>query len=219
MCDFNAALRAELVQMLGQEQQTAVLLAHDLRAGEAHEAAKNHIRQLYKNTARLKEIVADWGWPGYELVESDGAQSAWLIAQHSEHDPAFQAQILTLLETAVRENQADMQHLAYLTDRVRLAQKLPQVYGTQFMGGTHLLPVEDPANLDTRRAKIGFPPIADYLQQLEFMSSQMPPMHRLIAVLQNGLDELAPELPPDFVAGFQAVLNEKRHYQRMKDEG
>jgi hypothetical protein len=218
MTEYNAALRAELVQMLGQEQQTAALLAQGLRAGDPTEPAKDHIRQLYKNTTRLKQIVADWGWPGYELVESDGAQAAWLIAQHSEHDPDFQAQVVELLEVAVRRNQADMQHLAYLTDRVRLAQGLPQIYGTQFMGGTRLLPVEDVANLDARRAKIGFPPIADYLEQLEFMSSQMPPMSQLIEALEKALSELARELPPEFVSGFANALNEKRHYQLMIDD-
>jgi hypothetical protein len=222
MAEYNAALRAELVQMQGQEQLTAMLLAQGLRAGDAHEEAKNHIRQLERNTARLKQIVAQHGWPGYELVESDGAQAAWLIAQHSEHDPVFQAQVVTLLEAAVRENQADMQHLAYLTDRVRLAQNLPQVYGTQFMGGTRLLPVEDPANLNARRAKIGFPPIADYMQQLEFMSNHMPPISQLIEVLQIALDELTLELSPEFVAGFAKVLNDKRQLAEQhltKDEG
>ena len=51
------------------------------------------------NTARLKEIVAEHGWPGHRLVGEAAAHAAWLLAQHAPAD--FQEQCLPLLEDAV----------------------------------------------------------------------------------------------------------------------
>ena len=38
----------------------------------------------------------------------------------------------SLLKTAVSENKADAQNLAYLTDRIAVFEEKPQLYGTQF---------------------------------------------------------------------------------------
>jgi hypothetical protein len=51
------------------------------------------------NTARLREIVAEHGWPGHRLVGEEAAHAAWLLAQHAP--PQFQEQCLPLLEDAV----------------------------------------------------------------------------------------------------------------------
>ncbi|HKO86707.1 MAG TPA: DUF6624 domain-containing protein [Actinomycetota bacterium] len=42
------------------------------------------------NTPRMQAIVQARGWPGRTLVGDDGAQAAWLLVQHADHDPAFQ---------------------------------------------------------------------------------------------------------------------------------
>ena len=42
------------------------------------------------HTARLKAIVAAHGWPTVAQVGQDGADAAWLLAQHADKDPAFQ---------------------------------------------------------------------------------------------------------------------------------
>ena len=59
-----------------------------------------------------------------------------------------------------------------MTDRVRVAQGKPQVYGTQFWrgpGGTGPLvahPIDDEAEVDERRAAVGLEPLAVYGAQL-----------------------------------------------------
>lgn len=36
-----------------------------------------------RNAARLREIIAEHGWPHEEIAGEDGAKAAWLIAQHA----------------------------------------------------------------------------------------------------------------------------------------
>jgi hypothetical protein len=124
------------------------------------------------NTARMKEIIAQYGWPGTSLVGSDGANAAWLLIQHADADVPLQKQCLALLERAARKGEASKTNLAYLTDRVLVAEKKKQRYGTQMQqqGGKWVPhPVEDEASLDKRRAEVGLPAMAEYIKMMEKM--------------------------------------------------
>lgn len=118
------------------------------------------------NTAWLKGVVAERGWPRASAVGAEGAHDAWLLVQHADRDPAFQREVLALMEAAVAEGEASGSDFAYLTDRVRLAAGQPQLYGTQLEvvdGAPVPLEIEDAAGVDARRAAVGLPPMADYL--------------------------------------------------------
>src|SRR5678816_3538187 len=67
-----------------------------------------------QNTMWLDEIIKQHGWPTKSLVGEDGAQAAFLIVQHSPA-PQFQKKCLELLERAVKQNEADIINLVYLT--------------------------------------------------------------------------------------------------------
>jgi hypothetical protein len=69
------------------------------------------------NTAWLRQVVAEHGWPGRTLVGENGAHDAWMLAQHADHDPEFQTRCLALLAAAVDAGEASAADLAYLTDR------------------------------------------------------------------------------------------------------
>lgn len=61
--------------------------------------------------------------------------------------------------------------LAYLVDRVRVAEGKPQVYGTQWGSNADgnpepRTPIEDEANVDILRASVGLGTIDDYLEEL-----------------------------------------------------
>src|ERR1700749_3284436 len=88
-----------------------------------------------ENLPWLKGVIASRGWPGASLVGSDGAFAAWLLVQHAAAAPAFQRQCLDLMTAAVEAGEATVRELAYLTDRVLLAEGEPQVYGTQVTRG------------------------------------------------------------------------------------
>ena len=147
---------------------------HPRRDGAMSEqelTAAEHLRAVdAANTARMKSIVAERGWPGRSLVGEDGAQAAWLLVQHADHDPAFQRACLELLSHAVQAGEADARQQAYLTDRVLLAEGNPQRYGTQFRlvdGSWQPRPLTDPDQVDDRRRQVGLEPLADYRQRFE----------------------------------------------------
>ena len=121
-------------------------------------------------TERLKQIIAAQGWPTVTTAGRDGAEAAWLIAQHSDADPAFQARALELLTAAAQQGQASRGNVAYLTDRVAVGKGQPQTYGTQIRCGARgpepTTPIQDEATVDRRRAEAGLKPLDDYYAEL-----------------------------------------------------
>jgi membrane dipeptidase len=131
-----------------------------------------------KNTTRLKAIVREHGWPGKSLVGADGAHDAWLLVQHADRDRPFQMQCLELLKTAVAQGEASGRDLAYLTDRVFVGEGKKQVFGTQFIQKDCKMtpqPIEDPDNVDRRRAEVGLEPLAEYEKRLREVYQVQPP--------------------------------------------
>ena len=61
------------------------------------------------------------GWPGRSLVGVEGAHTRLEATQHADRDRAFQRRCLELLRRAVDDGEASAADLAYLTDRVLLA--------------------------------------------------------------------------------------------------
>jgi hypothetical protein len=157
-------LRAELLARSEEDQRVRRALSPP--PGPFREIP-DEVRELMRideaNTARLAELIARHGWPGRTLVGEDGAHAAWLLAQHA--DPQSQPIFLDLLRAAVAAGEASARDLAYLEDRVRVHAGQPQRYGTQFIRdaqGLRASPIEDPENLDQRRACVGLGPFADY---------------------------------------------------------
>ena len=136
-------------------------------AGRLTLAQRMHWSQIdVVNTDRLQAIVAEHGWPGWPLVGKRGAHDAWLLAQHADKQLNFQRMAVRLLADAVAQQAAEPRHLAYLVDRVRMNEGREQLYGTQMHaelnGPVVPWPIEDPDNVDQRRADVGLGPLADY---------------------------------------------------------
>lgn len=126
------------------------------------------------NTDRLRAIVTKYGWPGVALVGEQGAEHAWLLAQHADHQLDSQRLFLQELEKAVAAGDAPDRHLAYLTDRVAMNEGRPQTYGTQIRdvrnGDGVPWPIADPEQLDDRRGSVGLEPFAKYVAQWRGMT-------------------------------------------------
>jgi hypothetical protein len=154
----NDALRTELLARAGRDQAARESLPREHDMGQWTQIVEPVDRA---NTARLREIIAEHGWPGHQLVGVDAAHAAWLLAQHAP--PDLQEQCLPLLEDAVSRDDASRMDLAYLMDRVLMHRGQPQVYGTQYLekdGILTLWTVREPDGLDQRRAGLGLEPEA-----------------------------------------------------------
>ncbi|SEF15130.1 DUF6624 domain-containing protein [Jiangella alba] len=154
---------------LDQELQAELL---ELKAQDQAERSPEYIGEWHdqERTDRLAEIVDEHGWPGSDLVGTDGASAAWVIAQHSDLDPEFQQRALELMRPAAEAGRADLGELAYLEDRVALNAGGEQVYGTQIAcvdGVPEPAPLADPETVDERRAEAGLDPLDEYLATLD----------------------------------------------------
>ncbi len=122
------------------------------------------------NTARMKEIISDIGWPTISKVGKLASSMAWLLVQHADHDPKFQAECLELLKNVNRDD-IDIRNIAYLEDRVRVNTGRPTLYGTQFYndanGNFGPREIEDIENLDKRREQMGLESFEEYTQRMD----------------------------------------------------
>jgi uncharacterized protein DUF6624 len=155
----NEPLRQELLQMAHDDQQ-AIL---EVEADPGNAAIQSRWRGMpERNVARLKEVVAQYGWPGRSLVGQDGAHAAWLIAQHADTEPRFQRACLDQLRLAYEAGEATAMELSFLTDRVLTAEGKPQMYGTQGIGVSS---PEDEARIDLNRAALGLEPWRTFIKK------------------------------------------------------
>lgn len=121
------------------------------------------------HTERFKTILLEHGWPSYSLVGKKASNDAWIIAQHASLE--IQELALPLLTKEVKNNNANPIALAYLTDRIRILQQLPQVYGTQInwldaSGYPKPYEIENPSEVDQRRLGIGLETLSSYLEEV-----------------------------------------------------
>jgi len=167
---MNTELAAELARMADEDQRVRNTLSPNASALADPSAwwrktmAMNRVDVA--NTDRLREIVDEHGWPGRSLVGEEGAEHAWLLAQHASAQLDFQRRVLDLLTAAVAAGEATPRQLAYLTDRVRMLEGKEQIYGTQSIRdeGGHPVPypIEDPDHVDERRAGAGLESLGEY---------------------------------------------------------
>ena len=167
--------------MMAEDQavRTGVAPPGDDRTPEELAAAMNSVDG--ENARRMTEILDEYGWPGWSLVGEDGALAAWVLIQHADLRLDLQNRGLELLEAAVAADDASPGDLAYLVDRVRVAEGRPQVYGTQIGAAdengnpTPRTPIEDPENVDARRAAVGLGTLAEYYAEMRRMLEEEQP--------------------------------------------
>jgi len=176
-------LRQELLKRVAEDQRIRNELIK-MGIGRPDQALLDQMnRSDAINTARLKVIIKQHGWPGPKLIGRDGADAFFLLAQHG--DPDFQKKVLPLVQQAYRRGILTGQNYALFTDRVLIQSGKPQIYGTaarpidQWNGKEPVFdPIEDEANVDKRRAGVGLMPLSEYrefLKQLYFPQEKPKP--------------------------------------------
>ena len=176
-----SAIGREIIEMAREDQDVRRELVARLRQSGGASAPDDLARRMAevdaRNIARLKVIVARNGWPAANLVGEQAAGAAWLLVQHADREPEFQADILKRMETLLPSGGVSRRDFALLTDRVLVNRGEPQVYGTQYeavtIGGiVHFgpkTPIRDAGNLDARRTGMGLSPHDRYVADLREM--------------------------------------------------
>jgi hypothetical protein len=164
---MNRHLRDKLLHM----QERDLAMRDVLRAAGGLEGGYHpQMEALHqRNAQQLATIIAEFGWPHTGLVGDDGAEAAWLVAQHAIGEPAFMRECRTLLAAEVALGRAPVWQLAYLEDRICVFEGRAQRFGTQFEitpTGPILYETEEPAHLNGRRRAAGLEPIEERLSAL-----------------------------------------------------
>jgi hypothetical protein len=159
---LNDALRRELLAMREEDLRVRqeLLDANELGGAYVPRMEAVHI----KNAARLRELIAHHGWPAEDIAGKDGAEAAWLIAQHAVGEPEFQHQVLSLLNACAKEKRIPAWHAAYLEDRIAMQEGRPQRFGSQWMddprdGRIRPWTLADPGHVNELRASVGLGPL------------------------------------------------------------
>ena len=168
---FDDSLRLELLEMEKNDQ--ALRIECNNKGGEKLLECLAKIAQTVDepNTKRLTEIVDKYGMPTVSMVGKDGFQAFMIVLQHATSDE-LRLRCLKPIKKAFKRNELPAQNYANFVDRLRVHQGKLQLYGCNFDikdGKLVMSPVKDPKGLGKRRAKIGLPPIEEYMKILEEM--------------------------------------------------
>jgi hypothetical protein len=155
-------LRAELERRFEADQRER----QTLMAAPRNSDVVSRVRRMdAENLAWLKKLVRDNGIPTVAQVGESGVHWTWLLVQHADDDPQFQASVQPAFAKRQEAGELPADDLARLTDRVLLAAGKPQRFGTQFdwyagqfkpKGGGNT------ADIDANRQALGLMPLADY---------------------------------------------------------
>ncbi|MEV4741597.1 DUF6624 domain-containing protein [Streptomyces sp. NPDC049555] len=123
------------------------------------------------NTQWLRQVIGRVGWPGRALCGDDGADAAWLLAQHADLQPHLQQAWVRLLAEAVTAGDAEPRHLAFLEDRIAIhVEGGSQWFGTQHHRGRdgrfEPFPIREPEGVDQRRAAHGMEPLSETTKRI-----------------------------------------------------
>jgi hypothetical protein len=121
-----------------------------------------------KRLSQLLQIIQIIGWPKICDVGENAARAAFLILQHGDHDT--RKMLFQHFKIAVESGNARKSDFAMLEDRILVADGNKQKYGTQFSRGQDgkpvLVPIEDPDNIDARRASMGLGPLNENVKRI-----------------------------------------------------
>jgi hypothetical protein len=108
-------------------------------------------------TGALQVILDHYGVPTYDMVGVQAAKDFVVMVQHQQ--AAFRAAVLPKLKANLDAGQAEASTYAMVYDRTQRDQGKNQLYGQQLECATgktlRMAPLDDAADVDLRRAKLG----------------------------------------------------------------
>lgn len=171
----NTALMAQLDSIYNDDQNDRV---QALELQKKYKPDSKEVQDMWKkirqkdsiNTIKVSRILNERGWLGADEIGRRGNETLFLVIQHS--DQKTQEKYLPMMREAVKKGKAEANGLAYLEDRVAVGQGKKQIYGSQMRrnpktNAWFVYPLQDPDNVDKRRASVGLEPIAEYVIRFE----------------------------------------------------
>ena len=120
------------------------------------------------NVIKVIKILDEKGWVGKDKVGDRANQTLFLVIQHANLET--QEKYLPMMREAVKKGNASASELALLEDRIALRKGKKQIYGSQIYRNpktneNFVAPLEDPDNVDKRRAEVGLGTLSIYVKQ------------------------------------------------------
>lgn len=113
-------------------------------------------KESYK---KLKLLISEYGYPTEDLVTEEGTEAAFLIIQHLEN-LSEQTSYLSIIKEYAEKGLISKHHYAYLVDRIKARNNLPQIYGTQSINDV-IYKVESIEKINELRKSVGLPEFTD----------------------------------------------------------
>jgi hypothetical protein len=162
---FNQDLVDELAKMYAMDQ----LAASNAYPPENYSHLSQEEWSAFKDSVytthqkRVKEIVDQYGFAGFDLVGERGSSYFWVMVQLSDHNPEFQLEVLGKMKIEVDKENADSRNYGLLLNRVKLNTGQAQIHGTQVdynkeICQAFLKNLADSLNVNQRPKEIGLQP-------------------------------------------------------------
>ncbi len=149
-----------------REPVSATIEKYGVKSKQVNDLFKKMNKADSSNLIIVKSIIKQYGWLGSKVVGSTANTALFIVIQHSpKEDMKY---FLPIMRKAVQDSAASKQDLAKMEDRVAVDEGRNQIYGTQIgndskTGKYYVLPIENPKEVDKRRAAMGMIPIKSYL--------------------------------------------------------
>ena len=171
--NLNEPLVAELDSIYTKDQKYRLQFDEiEKKYGWESNEMKAHWKTINEKNSviliEIKSLLDKYGWLGTDVIGEQGNSTLFLVIQHS--DIATQERYLPMMREAVKNGKAKRGAFALLEDRVALREGKKQIYGSQIGQDSetklyYVSPLEDPDNVDKRRAEVGLQPLAEYVNQ------------------------------------------------------
>lgn len=158
----NPQLLSELQQRVDWDQEAR---RSWLRSPSDRQLA-NRVDEIdSENVAWLRNLIDGAGFPIATDVGEVGVHLAWILLQHADQALDLQRRLLPTLAKRYESHELSPTDLAKYTDRVLLAMKKPQRYGTQFDWQSRIFKLPDHrtvAEINAHRRELGLMSLEDY---------------------------------------------------------
>ncbi len=124
-----------------------------------------------QTTAYIRALLNDYDWIDSVRFGKGVSAHAWILIQHADDYPELQAKALKRMEKYLNNGGIKPANYAYLWDRVAVNTGRLQRYGTQPIwecksGQLELQPLENPSQVNKRRATMGLNTVEKGLSQM-----------------------------------------------------